>query len=242
MIQIAIFSDIHGNLPALNAVLADIQSKNIYYKYCLGDLVDFAPWGNEVIELIKNEKIPCLMGNHDERIAFDLPIIPLEKHDAEETENRIIAIKHSKETITHENKLFLGQLPYLMQLDFKVKHKHWKIQLIHGSLESNEAYLYASEPNSTFEDIFFKTHADIIVMGHTHLPFIKDIDKKWAINTGSVGRSKRMCKDATYLLVELHEDRIHTEIIQVPFDIIAVAHEIKASGIPDFYAEFLLSE
>ncbi|KKX52008.1 hypothetical protein [Sphingobacterium sp. IITKGP-BTPF85] len=51
-----------------------------------------------------------------------------------------------------------------------------------------------------------------------------------------------MCKDATYLLVELHEDRIHVEIIQVPFDIIAVAHEIKASDIPDFYADFLLSE
>lgn len=79
-------------------------------------------------------------------------------------------------------------------------------------------------------------------MGHTHLPFIKDIGKKWAINTGSVGRSKKMCKDATYLLVELHEDRIHVEIIQVPFDIIAVAHEIKASDIPDFYADFLLSE
>lgn len=242
MIQIAIFSDIHGNLLALNAVLADIQSKNIYYKYCLGDLVDFAPWGNEVIELIKNEKIPCLMGNHDERIAFDLPIIPLEKHDAEETANRIVAIKNSKETITEDNKLFLGQLPYFMQLDFKVKHKHWKIQLIHGSMESNEVYLYESEPNSIFEDIFLKTHAQIIVMGHTHLPFIKCIDQKWAINTGSVGRSKKKCKNATYLLLELHEDQIHAEIIQVPFDITAVAHGIKASGIPNFYAEFLLSE
>jgi hypothetical protein len=53
MIQFAIFSDVHGNLPALTSVLADIQTRNIHYKYCLGDLVDFAPWANEVIELIK---------------------------------------------------------------------------------------------------------------------------------------------------------------------------------------------
>ncbi|MEI7489572.1 MAG: metallophosphoesterase family protein, partial [Chryseobacterium sp.] len=66
--QIAIFSDVHGNLPALEVVLNDIEERGIDQKFCLGDLVDFAPWGNKVIEKIKSLNIPCLMGNHDERI------------------------------------------------------------------------------------------------------------------------------------------------------------------------------
>lgn len=74
MIQIAIFSDVHGNLPALEVVLKDMDRRGIRQKFCLGDLVDFAPWGNEVIRKIRDQNIPCLMGNHDERIAFDMPV------------------------------------------------------------------------------------------------------------------------------------------------------------------------
>ncbi|UCA59453.1 metallophosphoesterase [Chryseobacterium rhizoplanae] len=92
MIQIAVFSDIHGNLPALEVVLKDIEQRGIHQKFCLGDLVDFAPWGNEVIERIKTLNIPCLMGNHDERIAFDLPVFPLSRHSEEETEARSVAL------------------------------------------------------------------------------------------------------------------------------------------------------
>jgi len=241
MIQIAIFSDVHGNLPALTAVLADIQVRKINHIYCLGDLVDFAPWSNEVIERIIADKIPCLMGNHDERIAFDYPIIPLQKHDALETSFRIQAINHSKKIVTIENKQFLSQLPYLMQFDFKVKTKHWRIQLVHGSIDSNEQYLYETEANSTFKRIFNETHADVLVMGHTHVSYIKPIGEKWAINTGSIGRSKEKSKDATYLLLQLYEDKIITEIIRIPYDIQEVTDKIKASDIPNFYADFFLS-
>jgi len=104
MIQIAVFGDVHGNLPALEAVLNDIEERGIRQKYCLGDLVDFAPWGNEVIEKIRSLNIPCLMGNHDERIGFDVPVIPLSKHSEEETAARFLAISHSKKYITKENK------------------------------------------------------------------------------------------------------------------------------------------
>lgn len=108
MKKIAIISDIHGNLLALQKVLEDLESRNISDIYCLGDLVDFAPWGNEVINLMKAKKIPCLLGNHDERIAYDLPIIPLSHHCEKETANRFMAINHSKKYITDENKQWLG--------------------------------------------------------------------------------------------------------------------------------------
>ncbi|STQ42505.1 Calcineurin-like phosphoesterase superfamily domain [Ewingella americana] len=69
--QIAVFSDVHANLPALKAVLEDIDARQITEIYCLGDLVDFAPWPNEVIELVRQRQIPTVMGNHDDRVAFD---------------------------------------------------------------------------------------------------------------------------------------------------------------------------
>lgn len=122
--QIAIFSDVHGNLPALEVVLNDIEERGIDQKFCLGDLVDFAPWGNEVIEKIKSLNIPCLMGNHDERIAFDIPVIPLSKHSAEETAARFLAIDHSKKHITKANKKYLSELPFHLKLNYKIGKKH----------------------------------------------------------------------------------------------------------------------
>src|SRR5476649_1408339 len=116
MSRIAIFSDVHGNLPALQVVLNDIKTRKVDQIYCLGDLVDFAPWSNEVIDLIRSSRIPCLMGNHDERIAFDHPIMPLQKHNEEEKAARLIAINHTKKIISAQNKQYLAGLPFTLSL------------------------------------------------------------------------------------------------------------------------------
>src|SRR4026208_440337 len=69
--RIAIFSDVHGNLPALEAVLGDIQAQPFDATYCLGDLVGYGPFPNEVIERISRDRIPTIMGNYDEGVGFD---------------------------------------------------------------------------------------------------------------------------------------------------------------------------
>lgn len=243
MIQIAIFSDVHGNLPALEAVLKDIEQRGIHQKFCLGDLVDFAPWGNEVIERIKSLNIPCLMGNHDERIAFDIPVFPLSKHSQEETEARFIAIDHSKKYINAENKIFLSELPFHLKLNYKVGKRHWDIQLVHSSLTSNDTYLYESETDEVFLSMLEDSKADLIVMGHTHLSFQKQFEnKKWAVNCGSVGRSKEENRLASYLILYLTEEKIIPEIIQLSYPIEEVIQKIKESDIPDYYASFLKND
>lgn len=239
MIQIAIFSDVHGNLPALNTVLKDIKSRKIEQMFCLGDLVDFAPWGNEVIEKIQTENILCLLGNHDERVAFNLPIIPLPKHTVEESAARITAINHSKQTIKDANKAFLATRPYNLKLNYKVGAKHWNIQLVHASLDSNEHYLYVTENDNVFLDQLNRSQSDVLVMGHTHLSFVKNINGKMAINCGSVGRSKESNKLASYLLLTLMEKEVVPEIIQLEYPIKEVISKIKESDIPNYYAHFL---
>lgn len=243
MIQIAVFSDVHGNLPALEVVLKDIEQRGISQKFCLGDLVDFAPWGNEVIEKIRSLNIPCLMGNHDERIAFDIPVIPLSKHSEEETNARFIAIDHSKKHITEFNKRFLSELPFHLKLNYKTGKKHWNIQLVHSSLESNDTYLYESENDEIFTSMLESADADLIVMGHTHLSFQKQFENNsWAVNCGSVGRSKEENRLASYLVVTLDEEKITPEIVQLSYPLEETLRGIEESGIPDYYSAFLKNE
>jgi len=242
MIQIAVFGDVHGNLPALETVLNDIEQRGIRQKFCLGDLVDFAPWGNEVIEKIRSLNIPCLMGNHDERIAFDVPIIPLSKHSEEETAARFLAINHSKKYITKENKAFLSELPFHLKLNYKIGEKHWSIQLVHSNLESNDTYLYESENDEVFQNMLSESQSDVIMMGHTHMSFKKYFNGKWAINSGSVGRSREENRLASYVILSLDEEKITPEIIQLDYPLEKVAQEIDKSEIPNYYASFLRNE
>lgn len=239
MIKIAVFSDVHGNLPALKTVLNDIKSRGIHQKFCLGDLIDFAPWPNEVIDLIRSQNIACLLGNHDERIAFDIPLIPLEKHSAQETQARFLAIDHSRKTISATNKAFLAELPFHLKLNYKVGTKHWKIQLVHATLHSNDTYVFENEKEEIFSEMLRQADADLLVMGHTHVSFVKQNNSNWAINCGSVGRSKEENRLTSYLVLNLFEDKIVPEIVQLTYPLEEVAKAIENSDIPNFYADFL---
>jgi len=237
--QIAIFSDVHGNLPALKAVLKDINNRKIKQKFCLGDLVDFAPWGNEVINVIRRENIPCIMGNHDERVAFNYPTIPLKKHTKEESQARKIAIEHSRKTISKSNKKFLSELPFSIELKYKKGKKFWKLILIHASLENNETYLYENKDNDILKKMLDETKADIILMGHTHISYIKEINTKCVVNCGSVGRSKQENGIAYYAIVTIKEDILFSEIIKIAYPLEETIQAIRESDIPEFYATFL---
>ena len=244
MIEIAIFSDIHGNLPALNIILKDIEERGLNQLYCLGDLVDFAPWGNEVIEVIRALKIPCLLGNHDERIAFNLPIVPIPHHDYEETLQRTTAINHSKNTITGANKHWLSQLPYNIELQYKINNSFKKILLVHASTRSNDEYIHIGHNEEDLKSMFLSTGADAIVMGHTHISYNRKLSfttkDKFLINVGSVGRSREDDRLATYVILRIFENEIKAEIIKLEYPIQEVATAIYQSSIPNFYGDFLL--
>lgn len=262
--KIAIISDIHANLPALNAVLDDISSFNPDHIYCLGDLTDAAPWPNEVIELIKERNIPTIMGNHDERIAFDHPVQPLVKHSLSEQEARLEAIEDTKNSITAENKAFLATLP----ANLHIETEGISILLVHGSPDSNEAYLYEDTEESGLSEIFEKAQVDVIIAGHTHLSFIRYLPgtriqetaeskiqsssnttaqkKKLLINAGSVGRSKEKDRKACYLQLEILSanqaiglDRLKPVLRKVDYPIAETIAGIRNSAVPDFYADFL---
>jgi putative phosphoesterase len=253
MLKIAVISDIHANQPALEAVLKDIAIRQADQLFCLGDLVDFAPWPNEVIDLIRRNRITTLMGNHDERIAFDHPLIPLAKHSASETVARTAAIDYTRQHISAENKAFLGSLPSRLQLNFSFSDKTVSLLLTHASTRSNDEYIYEDHDAEDVATMMEEQKADVLIMGHTHQSYIRTIQagsgdavSKTAINCGSVGRSKEESPFATYLLITVSDiqnrfdaNSITYELVQVAYPVEETIDGIRQSPIPDFYADFL---
>lgn len=242
MKKIAIISDIHSNLTALIEVLTDIKSKGIKDIYCLGDLVDFAPWGNEVIQLIRDLNIPCVMGNHDERIAFDLPIINLKHHHLQESLVRHKAITISKKEITEDHKKWLRTLPARLSVTLSDEDYVCKILLVHATPFSNDEYLFEKDPKLGLAEYLSVHNYDTMVMGHTHQPYIQRSSGKLLINAGSVGRSREADRKASYCYLTLNKNKIEVEIVKIDYDTSFVAQQIYASEIPDFYGDFLLQK
>lgn len=253
MLTIAIISDIHANLPALDAVLKDIDQRNVDQIFCLGDLVDFAPWPNEVIDRIRKNRITTLMGNHDERIAFDLPTVPLKKHSATETQVRFSAIDYTRQTIRSDNKAYLASLPRECSLSFTFGESRLNLLLVHASPRAIDEYIYENHDEQDLRAMMEAKNADTLVMGHTHLSYIRSLSSatttdsipKLAINCGSVGRSKETEPLATYLLItvsaqsQFSPDAMTYELVHVPYPIEQTIEAIRMSHIPDFYAHFL---
>lgn len=248
MKRIAIISDIHANLPALEKVLDDIHSEfKADQIYCLGDLTDGAPWTNEVIDLIRQHDIPTIMGNHDERIAFDYEVFPLKKHTLEEQLARAETIRQTKETISENNREYLSELkPYI-----KFSYAGISFLLVHGSPKNNEEYIYDNHDTESIIGMFKSYNTDVIVCGHTHLSFIKKIfidgKPKLFINAGSVGRSKESNGGkAVYLQLTINEEgctfdeKVKLTLRKIDYDIYKTINGIKQSSTPNFYADFLL--
>ena len=145
--KIALISDIHANIIALKEVLKDIKTKNVDRVYCLGDLVGYAPFPNEVIDLIKELDIPTVQGNYDKKIAEYVSVSGSDYKNLKNLDKGVSAFLWSQENTTNENKNWLKELPE--KIEFEVGDK--KVLLVHGSPRRNNEYLY--EDSEELEEI-----------------------------------------------------------------------------------------
>lgn len=234
MRKIAIISDIHSNIYALDAVLADINNLECTDVICCGDLVGYGPRPNEVIKRIRDLEIPTVMGNYDEAVGFLLPACGCNIDNPKQKSLSNNSLKWTVANTKDINRKFLRELPESMEMIFDSK----SLIVIHSSFESMSEYIYETD-SERISEILDNIEQDIYVFGHTHFPFIKAVGNKVIVNAGSVGRPKNCDNRASYVLFEIDNDKILGSIRKVPYDIEKVAMEIEHSELDSYFAEYI---
>jgi putative phosphoesterase len=236
MNQVTIFGDIHGNLPALEAVLANMEARGLSSFYCLGDLVGYGTFPNEVIATIRERNIPTLMGNYDQGVgnSSDDCGCAYTSKEAEALGKRSIA--WTNQNTAADNKLYLRQLTDQIPLQLD----GLRVRLVHGSPRKINEYLYEDRPDATMERLLDLAEADVLVCGHTHIPYHRILPSgRHVVNAGSVGKPKDGNPKACYITLEATDNNLKVIFRRVPYNIERAAKAIEASDMPNEYAQML---
>lgn len=232
--RIAVFGDLHGNNAATEAVLQAIEAEAPDAIYCLGDLVGYGARPNEVIDLIRSRGIPTIMGNYDDGVGFDKDDCGCAYKDADERDRGQQSLMWSRAVVTDERKAFLREL--LPEVRFEADGLRFR--LVHGSPRRMNEYLFEDRDERSLERIAHLADCDVLVFGHTHKPWVREIEGVLFVNAGSVGKPKDGDSLAAWALIETKPGSpANVEIRRVEYDIPAMAAAIRAAdGLPDRYA------
>ena len=219
--KIAVISDIHGNVDALSTFLKDVATENVDTIICLGDLVGYGPYPNEVISLIREKQILSIKGNYDSSVVDN------EYSYIRETALNSFSLPWTVNELTKKNRLFLKNLPSTITLTIGCK----KLLFVHGSPNKINEYLLKDSDN-TF-DIMNSMTEDILFCAHTHLPDIKEFSNKLYINCGSIGKPKIGRPNITYCLFNIDvETGISANIKEISYDFKNLVEHMNELNFP----------
>jgi putative phosphoesterase len=222
-----VISDIHSNLDAFEAVIASLPD---YDKlFCLGDLVGYGPQPNEVVERLRQLRpASVLMGNHDYAvITGDTAGFTVHAAEAVEWTRKKIAAQHSE---------YLAALRPSAFLDAAGK----QLGLFHGSpRDPLTEYIFPGIPHTDARKLIESSGAEILLLGHTHVPMLYSFDKKMLGNPGSVGQPRDGDPRASFATLTVSEGRISFDVKRVEYSVDEAADKIMRAGLPPFLAERL---
>lgn len=231
--RIAVFSDVHANLPAFEAFLKDLDSRKPDAVYCLGDLVGYNVWPNEIIAEIRKRGIATIAGNHDLKVK--MPTFDSSGKN------------YAYHLIDEEARSYLKTLPAHMGLEYHLNEKPLNILFVHGSPRSVDEYMLEDLQEGHVLDLLRQANADILFCGHSHKPYqrvIKEAERvKRIINTGSVGKPKDGDPRGCYVLLTLNDTLenvdMQVDLIRFEYDVEKAAKAVENSPLPDEFADQL---
>ena len=219
--KIAVISDIHGNMDALSTFLEDVNTENVDTIICLGDLVGYGPYPNEVISMIREKHILCIKGNYDSSVVDN------EYSYIRETPLNSFSLPWTVNELTDENRLFLENLPLTITLTIADK----KLLFVHGSPDKINEYLLKDADNTL--NIMNSINEDILFCAHTHLPDIKDFSNKLYINCGSIGKPKIGRPNITYCLFNIDvQTGVSSNIKEIPYNLKNLVKHMNELNFP----------
>jgi putative phosphoesterase len=232
--RIAIFGDLHGNSAATEAVLAAIDAAAPDAVYCLGDLVGYGAKPNETIALVRERGIPTIMGNYDDGVGFGRDDCGCAYKDTDEEARGQESLFWTRRIVTDDRKAYLRTL--LPEVRFEAERKRFR--LVHGSPRRMNEYLFADRDPRSLERIARTAGCDVLVFGHTHKPWVKEIEGVLLVNDGSAGKPKDGDPRAAWALLTAEPAKpVRVEIRRAPYDVASMAAAIRgAGGLPDRFA------
>ncbi|WP_207421034.1 metallophosphoesterase family protein [Desertivirga brevis] len=240
--KIVLFSDVHANLPALDAFFKDIDTKEYDAIYCLGDLVGYNVWPNEVIAEIRRRKIPTIAGNHDIKVKK----LRVDQHLNDEE----ALVNYAYHLGTETSRQYLKNLPCHIKVEFKQNDLPLNLMLVHGSNRSVSEYVLEDLDETYVLELMQESGAHIFCCGHTHKPYHRVIESEGqhlhVINIGALGKPKDGDVRGCYVMLTIDEnssldnpDSITVEFCRVEYDVEKAAKAVEESPLPNEFADRL---
>jgi putative phosphoesterase len=233
---VAVITDIHGNLPALQAALARIEELGIERVFCGGDLVGYGPHPNEVCALIVERHIPTVYGNYDYAIARDEADCGCAYVSPQDRELGQLSVDWTLAHTSRDSKKFMRGLPF----DLRFPVGDTDVHLVHGSPRKVNEYLFEDKPARLYERLAAAEHDRVLVFGHTHKPWVHEYGGVLFVNCGSVGKPKDGDPRGAFAVLRAATKGVGVTIERVAYDAQAVADEVREAGLPGEFADKLV--
>lgn len=232
--RVALIGDVHANLPALEAVLAHAHGQGVEAIWNVGDFVGYGAFPDEVVQRLRKEDALSIVGN------YDLKVLQFKqkkkKWRKKKQPDKYLAFEWAYENLSKKSRKYLRFLS--QEIRMKVKGK--RILLTHGSPASDEEPLTPDTPEERLRELAHAAKADVIICGHSHQPFVRELDGVWFINTGSVGRPDDGDPRACYAILRIDSENIEVRHYRVEYDVEAAIAAIREHKLPEAFAQMTL--
>ena len=233
---IAVFSDVHGNLPGLEAILADVQRRGVRDVLCLGDLVGYGPFPNEVAQLVRERGIPTVMGNYDQGIGFATGDCGCIYKTDEQRAEGAASLAWTTAGVSEDTRAFLRTL----EDRFVLETVAGELLAVHGSPRRINEYLFEDRSESAMARMAAQDPYRAILFGHTHIPYVREVRGTAFVNVGSGGRPRDGDWRVCYALIDPElssSTELVVEFVRVEYDFARLAAALSATSLTtDFTA------
>jgi putative phosphoesterase len=237
-VKIALIGDVHGNLPALEAVLEHARRQGMEAIWNVGDFVGYGPFPDQVVRRLRGARAVSIVGN------YDLKVLKFrqkrKKWRKKKQLDKFLGFQWAAQKLSRKSRRYLRSLPKQRE----VQTEGLRILLTHGSPASNTEHLGPDTPVERLRQLAEMAAADLIVCGHSHRPFVRHVDDTCFVNTGSVGRPDDGDPRACYAILQLGPDnaqpRIDVRRHRLTYDVQEAVAAIRAHGLPEAFAQMLI--
>lgn len=233
--KIGVLGDIHGNIEALKVAYNLAMEEKVEKLFHLGDLGGYAPFVNEVVDFLIEHNILGIQGNYDEAVAYDLPHCGCKYEDEFQAEMSHISFEWTKKYVTEKSKNYMKSLPF--SIEFEANGK--LVKIFHATPIKNNLYWSEERTEKFYLLMAERAQADIMIYGHTHIPYFRKIGDRYFINAGSVGKPKDGDSRTCLCVIDITHDAVEVNFIRRQYDIQKMINAIIESGLPSYFAEKL---